>query len=268
MRWKFAKALVALLVFISRSSAEDSVTLHRLESPHQSAATEVRVLGPREPEEGKTYRVIYLLPVEAGRKSRYGDPIEEVKKLGLAEKHRVIFAAPTFAELPWYADHPTEPTRRQETYFLEDVLPLVEKNYPVVAGREGRLLLGFSKSGWGAWSLLLRRPERFARAAAWDAPLMMDRPGMYGSGPIFGSEENFARYRLSELVRASAERLRTEETPRLLLSGYGSFRGEHERMHKLLGELEIPHTHLDGPQRKHDWHSGWVADAVEWLVAE
>jgi enterochelin esterase-like enzyme len=84
----------------------------------------------------------------------------------------------------------------------------VERTYPARAAAGGRLLLGFSKSGWGAWTLLLRHPERFAKAAAWDAPLMLDAPGKYGSGPIFGTPENFERYRLTRLVEASQHPVR------------------------------------------------------------
>ena len=90
--------------------------------------------------------------------------------------------APTFSHLPWYADHPTDPDIRQESYLLEVVIPFIEANYPARADRRGRLLLGFSKSGWGAYSLLLRHPDVFGKAAAWDAPLMMSEPGKYGSG--------------------------------------------------------------------------------------
>jgi hypothetical protein len=30
----------------------------------------------------------------------------------------------------------------------------------------------------------------------------------------------------------------------------------------------VAHEYKDGPERKHDWHSGWVAEAVEFLAAE
>ena len=31
--------------------------------------------------------------------------------------------------------------------------------------------------------------------------------------------------------------------------------------------VKIAHEYRDGPRRKHDWHSGWVAEAVEFLAA-
>ena len=76
-----------------------------------------------------------------------------------AQQVRAVFVAPTFSHLPWYADHPTKTEIRQEAYFLEGGGAVHRQDYPVRAEAEGRLLLGFSKSGWGAWSLAAAAPE-------------------------------------------------------------------------------------------------------------
>jgi S-formylglutathione hydrolase FrmB len=239
--------------------------VHEISSPYQAGNTSIRVLLPDERKTGQKFSVIYVLPVEAGAESRYGDGLAEVKKQELHNKQGVIFVAPTFSHLPWYADHPTKPEIRQETYLLKVVIPFIEKTYPAQADADHRLLLGFSKSGWGAWSLLLRHPDVFGKAAAWDAPLMMDKAGKYGSGDIFGTQENFAKYRIETLLRERSKEL-SKEKERLILTGYGSFREEHVRAHDLMTELKISHAYKDGPQRKHDWHSGWVSEAVELLM--
>ena len=243
---------------------DDGILSHRVESGLQRAATEIRVLAPERIDRSRAYPVVYVLPVEAGNRDRYGGGLREIRKLDLHNRRDVIFVAPTFADLPWYADHPTDERLRQETYLLREVIPYIERTYPVQATTDGRLLLGFSKSGWGAWSLLLRHPDFFDRAVAWDAPLMMTAPGRYGSGPIFGTQENFEKYQISRLLQQRTELLRTRE--RLILLGYGGFRAEHQAAHTLLTRLEIPHAYRDGPQRKHDWHSGWVAEAVDLLL--
>lgn len=239
--------------------------VHEISSPFQSGKTSVRVLLPDKRKTGQKFSVIYVLPVEARAESRYGDGLAEVKKQELHNKHSVIFVAPTFSHLPWYADHPARPEIRQETYLLKVVVPFIEKTYPAQVDAEHRLLLGFSKSGWGAWSLLLRHPGVFGKAAAWDAPLMMDRAGKYGSGEIFGTQENFAKYNIETLLRGKCNEL-SKEKERLILAGYGNFREEHVRVHDLMTELRIPHVYKDGPQRKHDWHSGWVSEAVGLLM--
>lgn len=217
-----------------------------LNSPRQEGETQVRVLLPatwdaRTP-------VVYVLPVEAGLESKYGDGFAEAKKLSPA----AIVVAPTFSRLPWYADHPTDPKIAQESYFLKDVLPLIEEKY----SKGPRLLLGFSKSGHGAFSLLLRHPRLFARAVAWDAPLMMDTHTLYGAGPIYGTPENFERYRPSKL-------LGNVESKRLIHMGFDNFREHHEAFDKL---LTGPRVYRDGPKRAHRWDSGWVRPAFELLL--
>jgi hypothetical protein len=249
---------------ISKAKADEhGFLVHTVESSYQDAPTSIRVLLPTRLKERTRYHVLYILPVEARDGSRYGDGLLEVKKHGLHDKHDLICVFPTFAHLPWYADHPSNRSLRQETYLLRVVLPFVEKTYPVQATANGRLLLGFSKSGWGAWTLLLRHPDVFGKAAAWDAPLAMDAPGRFGSGEIFGSKENFAKYQVTKLLKGAPD---LGKEPRLILLGYGNFRKDHLAVHALMDRLGIAHTYRDGPRRKHDWHSGWVSEAVRLLV--
>jgi hypothetical protein len=240
--------------------------VHAVRSEYQSGETKIKVLVPDCLQSGKRYRVLYVLPVEAKEESRFGDGLQAVKSQDLHNRCAMICVAPTFSQLPWYADHPTNPEIRQESYLLKVVVPAIEKHYPAAAGPDGRWLLGFSKSGWGAWSLLLRHPEVFGRAAAWDAPLTESAPVNFGSGPIFGTQENFERYRVETLLRTQAARL--GEKPRLVLSGYANFRLQHVRIHEEMARWRIPHVYRDGPKREHRWDSGWVPEAVELLMKD
>src|SRR5262249_38539559 len=134
------------------------------------------------------------------------------------------------------------------------------------SGPDGRLLLGFSKSGWGACSLLLRHPDLFGKAAAWDAPLMMAWPARYGAGDIFGTRENFERYQVARLLERHAADIGDRD--RLILLGYGNFRDHHRQAHALMTALEIRHVYEDAPQRQHAWESGWVPEAVKRLLVD
>jgi S-formylglutathione hydrolase FrmB len=252
-------------VTVTEAKTDDhGFLVHEVRSPYQAGVTRIRVLLPNRVED-KRCPVVFVLPVEAGIENFYGDGLLEVKKQGLPGKFQAIFVAPTFSHVPWYADHPTKAEIRQEAYFIKVVVPFIDKTYPVQAKAGGRLLLGFSKSGWGAFSLLLRHPDLFGKAAAWDAPLLMDRPGRYGSGDIFGTPENFESYQITKLLKVRAETLKKEK--RLILLGYGNFREQHEKAHALMSDLKITHEYRDGPARKHDWHSGWVGETVGVLLA-
>lgn len=241
----------------------DGTRVHKVSSSHQAGETLLRVVLPDGAESRpRKLPVVYVLPVEARDEQRFGSGLEEVRRHDLANKHQAVFVLPTFSHLPWYVDHATDGRIRQETYFVDVVVPAIEERYPVSREAAGRLLAGFSKSGWGACSLVLRHPDRFGRAAAWDAPLVMDRP-QYGLAEIAGSAEVFEQYRLDRAFERHAERVRTGR--RFVLLGYGNFREHHEQAHRLLERLGITHVHRNDTKRKHDWHSGWLAEAVELL---
>jgi len=238
--------------------------VHRVKSDFQAGETEIRVLVPDGPQSGPPYATLYVLPVEAGDGRRWGDAQREIRRHDLHNQYRLVCVYPTFSHLPWYADHPQRSAIRQESYFLRVVVPFVERDYPVRQDGSGRLLVGFSKSGWGAFSLLLRHPDRFGKAAAWDAPLAMAQPDRFGMDGIFATQENFGRYQITSLLRQRAEALRTG--PRLIHLGYGNFRDQHLTVESLLEELRIPHVFRDGPTRSHAWDSGWLPEAVKLLV--
>lgn len=254
-------------VISAAKKAEPGWLVHRVESAYQRGATEIKVLLPDNIEKQVRRRVMYVLPVEAENGTRWGNSLAEVQKLKLHNRFGLIVVAPTFSDLPWYADHPAMTKVRQETYFVKVVVPFIDRAYPTIASAEGRWLLGFSKSGWGAWSLLLRHPNTFGKAAAWDAPMMMDSPDRFGMKEIVGTQENFDRYRITSLLRGSAADL-AGQLPRLILSGYGNFRSDHERLHAWMGQQRIPHLYRDGPQREHAWGSGWMSEAVELMAGE
>ena len=247
-------------------SDDTSVHVHVIRSKYQAGETRISVLLPGGGDAPRPCRSLYVLPVEAEDGRHWGSPLEEIKKHGLHDKYGLVCVFPTFSHLPWYADHPNDPTIRQESYLLDVVIPFIEDNYPVMAEPEGRLLVGFSKSGWGAYSLLLRNPDVFGRAAAWDAPLAEDRPLRYGMGPIFGTRENFERYRIFALLEKQANAL--QGPPRLVLTGYDNFRSHHLAAHRRMDELGISHVWRDGPKRKHHWNSGWLAEAVDLLAGQ
>ena len=167
---------------------------------------------------------MYVLPVEPEDGRVCGDALAEILAHQLHSSYRLVFVMPSFSDAPWYADHPSDPHIRQESYFLNVVVPFVETIYPVVTSRAGRLLLGFSKSGWGAYSLLLRHPDLFGKAVAWDAPLGQASPTKYGMSAVFASQESLEAYSIWELLKERAALL-AEQTKRLALLGYSDFRG-------------------------------------------
>jgi len=246
-------------------TARDGILTYTVTSEYLKGPNAVEVLLPEGLETGKRYPVLYILPVDRGTGGRWGSGIGEARRTGVHNTFGLICVAPAFDSTPWYADHPTDPAVRHESYLLKVVLPLIEARQPALARPEGRLLVGFSKSGWGAFSLLLRHGDVFGRAAAWDAPMMEQTPTKYGMGEVFGTQENFERYKISALIEQRAALLKGGPA-RLVLLGYGNFRDQTEAMHRKMLALGIPHVYDNGTRRRHHWESGWFAGAVRRLM--
>jgi hypothetical protein len=258
-----ALALVIVIdLLLLQGSATSSLHIHTVVSPYQAGPVEIRVLTPDRMEPGVRYPVVLVLPVRPQhRQDKYGDGLLEVEKLNLHNRHRAIFAMPMLTAMPWYCDHASVASDRQESHIVDVVVPYLDRTYPTLGAPYGRHLLGFSKSGWGAWTLLLRNPDVFGRAAAWDAPFMKDSFGP--TEQLCGTQENFASYMPSRLIMEKGPHL--GDRVRLFMSGYDFHREHHSSMHGLLTGLKIPHKHIDGPRRKHDWHSGWLDEAAGFL---
>jgi hypothetical protein len=242
----------------------DGTRTHSVASPYQAGEAKIHVLLPDGLNPGTAAAVLYLLPVEPHDGHQCGDALAEVKRHDLHNRHQLICVQPTFSHAPWYADHPTDPHIRQESHFLKVVVPFIDRTYCAEGAAPRRLLVGFSKSGWGAFSLLLRHPHQFARAAAFDAPLAWESPNRYGMGEVFETQANMDRYCVGALVERATAGLAGE--PRLALYGYGDFRGHHQFLHYRMLKLGVPHEYVDGPSRPHRWDSGWLPDAVEFVA--
>jgi len=264
-----AAARATTVVAPQVASVRGGLSTFTIASPFQRTATRLRVLLPDTYDPARTYRTVYVLPVEPGNAAAYGDGLTTIRQANLHNIHDTIFVAPSFSDMPWYADHATNIRLRQESHLIRTVIPFVEARYAVDRTAAGRHLLGFSKSGYGAVSMLLRRPDLFGRAMAWDSPLAMANPATgYGYLGILGNRANFAaNYRITTLLQRQAAAF-VGGPPRILLGGWGYqfTRQDHAAVSRLMTQLRIPHVYDAGIQRAHVWNSGWVPGAVGQLL--
>jgi hypothetical protein len=278
---KFGLRLIFILIILFQAAHiaiavqnKNKIISHRIASLFQKDSTTIRVLLPDNFSISENYRVLYVLPVREQGNKKNGDPLVEIIKYNLQNKYNLICVFPGYTHLPWYADHSKDKTKQDESHLLKTVLPFVETNYPTLQSKEGRLLMGFSKSGWGALTLLLRNPEVFLKAVGWDIGIRMDTNLLEEKKnaewikvieDTFGDLENFEKYRVSALLKNKKHKL--GNAPRIF---YYNTEGSRAKggvvIHNLMVELEIPHRYLFEPIRKHRWDSGWIPEAVKFLV--
>lgn len=252
------------------SDEELGIKSYDIPSDYQTHQNVIKVLFPDQMKPGKKYPVLYILPVNPGIwDNLWINGIREAARNDIHNKYQVICVYPHYERMPWFGDHPSNKTISQESHLIKAVVPFVDEHFPAIPDGAGRMLIGFSKSGWGAYSLLLRYPGMFGKAASFDAPLLFDDIYQWGSGlkEVFGNEENFRGYYLPDLIDQRKLMLKGEG-PRLVLMGYAVIEDHTQQMHAFLNGRQIPHKYDLRKWDRHTWESGWFPEAVRLLMQE
>ena len=259
-------------VKVRNDSSRSGIRTHSVESEYQKDSQEIRVLLPDDYDESTTYRVLYVLPVEPGFQQRYGYGLRVFEELDVHNKYNLIVVQPGFNGSPWLGDHPIDPKIRQASHFKDVVVPWIEKRYSTTGQPAGRLLFGFSKSGWAAIGLTLRYSDFFGYAASWDAPMMFDR-FYFQMERVFGTTAQLDAFRPDLLVVKNKKQF--QEKSRLVLTGemsWGRLRpapggGSHTvEFHKLLVQHGVKHHYDNNLRFPHRWDARWMQPTLEALL--
>ena len=252
----------------------DKVETYEVESPYQSGKQRIQVLLPDDYPSGKPYRVLYVLPVgkSVTNQTAISGGLKLFQQMNAHNEYHLIMVDPGFEKTPWFGDHATDATTRQAGYMKEFVVPFIESHYSTCGGPEGRLLFGFSKSGWGAFSLILKYPEYFGYAAAWDSPMMLT-DFHFGMDEVFGTLDRLEKYR-PDLLAVQQKQFFQSRT-RLVLTGeklWGTMipapdGGSHTvDMHNLLVKEGVLHVYDNTVASEHRWMPDWMAPTLRMLM--
>ena len=76
------------------------------------------------------------------------------------------------------------------TFFVEDLLPHIDREYRTIAGRHGRCVEGYSMGGYGATHLAVKHPELFCSSfnQAGTVTHVSEMGGMYADSPGWDSD--------------------------------------------------------------------------------
>jgi hypothetical protein len=153
-----------------------------------------------------------------------------------------------------------------ETFTAMFLPTWVESSFSTT-GTDGNLLIGFSKSGYGALDLLFKHSSVFDAAAAWDFPADMVAYDSYGSSSSanYGTDANFQNnYRLIDTFIDTWKAPFTAQD-RIWISGYDVFQTQVADFDALLTSEGVLHTLGAQTYAAHNWYSGWLSDAVAGL---
>ena len=246
----------------------NGVAKYNVTSPDDGGTQVMRVLSPTNPTPGVPHNFLFVLPVEAGLATVYGDGLETLRALDAQDQYNLTIIEPSFGIEPWYADNPNDPTVKYETFLTNDLVPWVTKNLETT-GVEQKWLIGFSKSGIGATDLILRHPDVYTLAAAWDFPADMSTYDQYsGSASSYGTNDNFlTNYRLTPAF-IDAHKAPFLSKNRIWIGGYNAFQIDMSDFDALLNSEAVIHSTETPQYVQHRWDSGWVQIALAALQTD
>jgi S-formylglutathione hydrolase FrmB len=116
----------------------------------------------------KRYPVLYLLH---GLGGGAGDWVSERAHLAdHAAAYPFIVVVPEGRDA-WYTDSATVPNEKFESYFIDELIPDVDRRFRTLPAREGRAVAGLSMGGYGSLKFGLKHPELFAFAGSMSGAL-------------------------------------------------------------------------------------------------
>jgi len=217
---------------------------------------------PQPEEPGQRYPVIYLLH---GATGDYGDWRTHAKGqlLDLASRYGVVIITPDGDHYGWYLDSPEDPASALESYFVEELIPYVERGagLPVAGGPDHRAIIGLSMGGHGALSLALRQPGTFRAASSMSGILdITSHPKSWQIAGRLGSiEEHRSRWEehsVAHLLRSGA----ADGLPILFVCGDADRAAWTENL--------ALHEELTAAGREHEWRRSTEGHSWTYWTAE
>ncbi len=127
------------------------------------------------------------------------------------------------------------------------------------------ILVGFSKSGLGAWNIARSIPDRVDATILFDAPVTRTEVPPWGADPFYPTQESW----LADLPIRGVSDFKAALPPRhrlILISG-ANFPDEMAALSHALIAAHVEQTFLPRPHLSHHWNSGWIEEALEVLTS-
>jgi S-formylglutathione hydrolase FrmB len=145
--------------------------------PDLAPGLRVNVLLPDGYSPKKRYPVLFLLHGHGDRFDYWANP-ERGDVIDLAAGQQMIIVMPEGGQ-GWYANWWNDGKRADpawENYYLQQLVPLVEKRLPILRGRRYHAIAGLSMGGLGALYLAEQMPGYFGSAASFSGFISLQRP--------------------------------------------------------------------------------------------
>lgn len=203
------------------------------------------------PDSGKRYPTLYLLHGYSGDYSNWvklGGNIDS-----LATVNEMIVVCPDGRD-SWYWDSKSDPKMQMESFFVEELIPAIDKQFPTKAERDQRAITGLSMGGQGAMFLAIRHPELFSAAGSLSGGLdIRPFPDSWKMKKAIGSIKDNPQEWESRTIYNLVDSLEPGTLDIIFDCGSEDFFHQvNLNLHEKLLKKGIPHDYISRPG-KHNW---------------
>lgn len=175
----------------------------------------------------------------------------------LADAYGMILVMPDGRD-SWYWDAPNNPGMQMETFFVEDLVPFIDKKFPTIAKAAKRAITGLSMGGHGALYLAARHPNIFHSVGSMsgnaDICSFTDR---WNVPQILGDYKDNTAVWQSHSVMSLLPKMKTAKLNIIFDCGADDFFARvNEKLHMQMKRLGIAHEYTTRPGRHS--HKYWA----------
>jgi pimeloyl-ACP methyl ester carboxylesterase len=127
------------------------------------------------------------------------------------------------------------------------------------------VLVGFSKSGLGAWNIARSIPDRVEATLIFDAPVARTEVPPWGTAGFYPNRETWLNDLPIRRVREFKTALPSRH--RLILISGANFPDEMSALSQALTAANVEHIFLPRPHLIHHWNSGWIEEGLGVLTS-
>lgn len=240
--------IVSALTVCAAGRHTTAVDTAQVETTHLSSPMKVTVFLPDEAltNPDAKFPTVYLLNGYSGDYKTYIERMPRIKDA--ANQYGMILVMPDGRD-SWYWDSPIDSTMQMETFFIKDLIPYIDANYPTLPVADKRAISGLSMGGHGAMWLGLRHPDVFKNVASMSGGVdIRPFPKNWKMAKRLGTKEANPEVWEQHTVINLVPTLKNGEQNILFDCGKDDFFAEvNNNLHKALDEQGIDHDYIVRP---------------------
>ncbi|MFC4211728.1 alpha/beta hydrolase [Pedobacter lithocola] len=164
-----------------------------------------------------------------------------------ADEYGYILVCPDGLVKSWYLNSPAKANWQYETFFFDELLPKLKKNYPI--DTNNLFITGLSMGGHGALWLFLKHPEEFKSAGSTSGGInLRDAIGKFGVPELLGNPDKDSDVWLKYSVIQNIDKLVGSKKEIIFDCGSSDFFYQsNNEMKRKCDSLKINATYISQP---------------------